>query len=113
MRRILSSGILLFVFIPLQPRDALAVRPPERRPDAGGVLSQLGIAAFGGSGQTSIQAAAADASGNIYIAGTATSPDFPVKNAAQPVFGAAAHPARHGSRSHLDARGRPPDATVT
>lgn len=113
MRRILSSGILLFVFIPLQPRDALAVRPPERRPDAGGVLSQLGIAAFGGSGQTSIQAAAADASGNIYIAGTATSPDFPVKNAAQPVFGAARILRTTDLGVTWTRVGSPPDATVT
>jgi uncharacterized protein (TIGR03437 family) len=55
--------------------------------DPGGVLRQFTVAAFGGSGQTSIQAAATDAFGNVYIAGTTGAPDFPVRNAAQPVFG--------------------------
>src|SRR5580698_4061212 len=54
--------------------------------DAGGVLRKLSIAAFGGSGQTSIQALVTDSSGNIFVAGTTSSPDFPVKNAAQPVL---------------------------
>jgi hypothetical protein len=51
------------------------------------VLGGLSIASFGGSGQNSIQASAADSSGNIYLAGTTSSPDFPVKNAVQPSFG--------------------------
>lgn len=55
--------------------------------DAGGVLRRLTIAAFGGPGQTSIQALATDSSGNILVAGTTNSPDFPAKNAAQPVLG--------------------------
>jgi uncharacterized protein (TIGR03437 family) len=54
--------------------------------DAGGVLRKLSIAAFGGSGQTSIQALVTDSRGNIFVAGTTSSPDFPVKNAAQPVL---------------------------
>lgn len=50
-------------------------------------MRQFTIASFGGAGQTSIQATAADAFGNIYVAGTTSAPDFPVKNAAQPKFG--------------------------
>ena len=42
-------------------------------PDPGGVLNQLTVASFGGSGQSSIQAIATDASGNVYVAGTTTS----------------------------------------
>jgi Beta-propeller repeat len=61
--------------------------PVPATSDAGGVLSGLTIASFTGSGQTSIQAVATDSSGNIYVTGTTSSTDFPVKNAAQPVFG--------------------------
>jgi photosystem II stability/assembly factor-like uncharacterized protein len=51
------------------------------------VLNQLTVASFGGSGRTSIQAIATDASGNVYVAGTTSSPDLPVMNAAQPQMG--------------------------
>jgi hypothetical protein len=37
----------------------------------------------------SIQALASDAQGNLFAAGTTSSPDFPVRNAAQPVLGSA------------------------
>ena len=63
-----------------------AQRPPAHR-DTAGVLGGLSIASFTGTNQDSIQAAATDASGNIYVAGTTSSPQFPVKNAEQPVFG--------------------------
>ena len=56
------------------------------QPDAGGVLRKLSIASLGGSGQTSIQALATDSIGNILVAGTTNAPDFPVKNASQPVL---------------------------
>src|SRR5713226_9086243 len=39
-----------------------------------------------GSGTNSIADLATDADGNLYIAGTTTSPDLPVKNAAQAEF---------------------------
>jgi uncharacterized protein (TIGR03437 family) len=55
--------------------------------DPGGVLKRLSIAAFPGSGQNVIQALATDTTGNIYIAGTTGSPDFPIHNAAQAQFG--------------------------
>jgi hypothetical protein len=35
------------------------------------------LVSFAGSGQESIQAMVADSQGNIYVAGTTTSPDFP------------------------------------
>ena len=50
-------------------------------------MGQLTLAAFGGSGQTTIQALATDAAGNVYVTGSTSAPDFPVKNAAQPLFG--------------------------
>jgi hypothetical protein len=52
-----------------------------------GVLSELTIANFSSSGQTTIQAIATDPSGNLYVAGSTNSFNFPVKNAAQPVIG--------------------------
>jgi uncharacterized protein (TIGR03437 family) len=75
---------LLFLF----SLNALADRPPARS-DPGGVLPQLNFAAFAASGQTSIQATAVDAGGNVYVTGTTTSANFPTKNAAQPNFGEA------------------------
>jgi photosystem II stability/assembly factor-like uncharacterized protein len=45
------------------------------------------VVSFAGSGQETIQAMTADASGNIYVAGTTSSPDFPVQNAAQAQIG--------------------------
>jgi photosystem II stability/assembly factor-like uncharacterized protein len=56
-------------------------------PDPGGVLNQLTVASFAGSGRSSIQAIATDASGNVYVAGTTSSLDLPVMNAAQPQMG--------------------------
>ena len=53
---------------------------------AGGALQHLAIASFAGSGQNSIQALATDSLGNLYVAGTTTSPDLPVKSAWQPDF---------------------------
>jgi uncharacterized protein (TIGR03437 family) len=50
------------------------------------VLRRLSIASFLGSGQNSIQAIATDSGGSLYVAGTTSSPDLPVKNAAQPAF---------------------------
>jgi uncharacterized protein (TIGR03437 family) len=57
--------------------------------DAGGVLAGLTVASFSGSGVNTIQAVATDASGNYYVAGSTSSFDFGVKNAAQPVIGEA------------------------
>lgn len=48
------------------------------------------LVSFAGSGQESIEAMVADAQGNIYIAGTTTSPDFPVVAAWQPQIGESA-----------------------
>lgn len=49
----------------------------------GGVLQQLTLANLGGAGQTTIQALQRDAAGNIYVAGTTGSLNFPVKHAAR------------------------------
>ena len=54
---------------------------------AGGVLNELSVAAF--TGQNTIQAIATDSQGNIYVTGTASSANLPVKNAAQLSFGEA------------------------
>ncbi len=45
------------------------------------------IASFAGSGTDSIQAMATDSAGNLYVAGTTSSLDFPVKAAWQPHMG--------------------------
>ena len=68
---------------------AFAERHPVllEKPDPGGVLRQFTIASFAATGQTSIQATAADGFGNLYVTGTTNAFDFPVKNAAQPNFG--------------------------
>ena len=55
--------------------------------DPAGVLGKWAIARFAGSGADSIQAMSSDAAGNVYIAGTTSSPDLPMKNAMQPVIG--------------------------
>ena len=78
--RILLS-ILVFASAALQAQPAFS--------DPGGVLHQLTVARFGGSGTQSIQALTSDAAGNVYVAGTTSSFDFPTKNAEQPVMGEA------------------------
>jgi len=57
--------------------------------DPAGPLANLAIARFVGSGNDSIQAMTSDAAGNLYIAGTTSSPDLPMKNAMQPAIGEA------------------------
>src|SRR5580658_9661952 len=84
VRRSCFAVILLFTLDFAGAGQGIAA-PPEDA-GAGGALRQLSIAGFGGSGQTSIQALATDSSGNILVAGTTNSPDFPAKNAAQPVL---------------------------
>jgi len=55
--------------------------------EAGGVLNKFVISQFPGSGRSSIQAIATDIDGNIYVAGTTSSPDLPLTNATQPQLG--------------------------
>jgi hypothetical protein len=86
MRRALPHAMLLFALIFLPIPYGVAARRPAHT-DPGDVLAQLNFASFSGSGQNSIQAIAKDSSGNIFVAGTTTSPDLPVKNAAQLNFG--------------------------
>lgn len=86
MPRPFSAAILLVLLCLLSPAAGRRHPQPES-PDPGGVLRQLTIASLDGSGQNSIQAMATDANGNIYVAGTTDSADFPVENAEQPNFG--------------------------
>ena len=51
------------------------------------VFEGFSVAGFHGMLQDSVQNMATDADGNIYVSGTTWSPDFPVKNAAQPRMG--------------------------
>ena len=79
MRSVISLAILTFsVAIP---------HAQNGNSDPGGVLSQLTVARFTASGAQTIQAMAADANGNVYVAGTTSSPDLPTKNAARPIMG--------------------------
>jgi hypothetical protein len=80
----LSSPVVILCFA-LTPAG-FSARPPAFD-DTDGVLRGLNLASFTGTNQDSIQAAATDSSGDIYVAGTTYSSRFPVKNAAQPAFG--------------------------
>ncbi|MFN7936520.1 MAG: SBBP repeat-containing protein [Bryobacteraceae bacterium] len=53
----------------------------------GDVFERLVVRGLTGSGGDEIGALAADGRGNSYIAGSTTSPDFPIRNAAQTVMG--------------------------
>src|ERR1700722_1106550 len=88
MLRLCRTAIAYCLFNMLLAHPELAAQ--EKRPsNPAGVLSELTIATFTGSGQNTIQAVATDGSGNLYVTGSPTSFDFPVKNAAQPVIGEA------------------------
>ena len=67
----------------------LSAAPPAGPHDAGGVLKGLSIASFSGSGQNTIQAVATGPGGDLYVAGSTSSMNFPVVNAAQPTIGEA------------------------
>ncbi len=82
MRLSPAAAILCFALTPA----GFAARPPSIN-DTDSVLRGLNLASFTGTSQDSIQAAATDSSGNIYVAGTTYSSQFPVQNAAQPAFG--------------------------
>lgn len=98
----------LFVFILLLTLDFARA---QQHPEAGGVLRKFSIASFGGSGQSSIQALATDSNGNILVAGTTNAPDFPVKNAAQPVLGDATILRTSDLGTTWTRVGRPPGVT--
>ena len=57
------------------------------RPDPAGLLQDLAVQRFMGSGTDSITAMRTDSAGYLYVAGYTTSPDLPVKNAFQPALG--------------------------
>jgi hypothetical protein len=68
------------------PFTAVCADPPGSS-GAGGVLNQLAIAQFPGSGRNSVEAIATGADGNIYVAGTTSSLELPVTNATQSQLG--------------------------
>ena len=112
MSRCAPAAILCLVLSFSRTPAAFAQRPPVRR-DTGGVLGGLSIASFTGTNQDSIQAVATDASGNIYVAGTTSSAQFPVKNAEQPAFGDARILRTNNLGATWTASGNPPaDVTV-
>src|SRR5258708_3427400 len=73
------------IFIVLSPLMLLDAQTAGS--DPAGMLGQFAVTRLGGSGSESIQAMTSDAAGNMYIAGSSSSPDFPVKHAAQPAIG--------------------------
>lgn len=81
----LRSTLVSILFYSQLP--SLIAADPVPLHDTHGVLSGLRVASFNGSSQDSIQAVATDAVGNIYVAGTTYSPQFPTKNAVQSTFG--------------------------
>src|ERR1700722_16651167 len=88
MLRLSRTVIAYCLFNILLARPELAAQE-KRSLNPAGVLSELTFGTFTGSGQNTIQAVATDPSGNVYVTGTTSSFDFPVKNAAQPVIGEA------------------------
>jgi photosystem II stability/assembly factor-like uncharacterized protein len=86
--RLSFFAVSLLLTLDFARAQGIAARPPVHS-DTGGVLRRLSIASFGGVGRTSIQALTTDSSGSIFVAGTTSAADFPVKNAAQPVLGEA------------------------
>ena len=76
------------------------------------ISAQDRLASFGGSGSTTIQATATDSAGNIYVAGTTSSSDFPVRNAAQAEFGDALI-MRSSDRGATWTKAGTPDRAVT
>jgi photosystem II stability/assembly factor-like uncharacterized protein len=112
MSRCAPAAILCLILGFSRTHAVFAQRPPARR-DTAGVLGGLSIASFTGTNQDSIRAVATDASGNIYVAGTTFSPQFPVKNAEQPVFGDARILRTNNLGATWTASGYPPaDVTV-
>jgi hypothetical protein len=80
-----AAAILLLGLAPPRGMHGQELKP--RAPlDTDGLLRRLTVASFGGSGTNSIQALATDAEGNVLVAGTTSSPNFPAKNAFQPTF---------------------------
>src|SRR5580658_3463987 len=88
MLRLSRTAISYCLFNTFLARPEL-VAQEKRSSNPAGVLSELTIATFTGSGQTTIQAVATDPSGNLYVTGSTSSFNFPVKKAAQPVIGEA------------------------
>ena len=80
----LLSSLVLWMLLP-RAGCAQAVEPEIR--NRHGATRAPAIASF--PGPNTIQALAVDPSGNIFVAGTTGSPDFPVLNAAQPAMGEA------------------------
>ncbi len=81
MKLLICLSLLAFPLAPLSGQTSSF--------DPAGVLSGLTVARFSTSGALSIQSMTSDAAGNIYVAGTTSALDFPVKNAAQPAIGEA------------------------
>src|ERR1700761_7276340 len=70
-----------------QERTPNSAAARSGHPDFAAVLNSITRASFPGTSQDAIQATAADAAGNVYVAGTTYSAQFPVRNAQQRAFG--------------------------
>jgi hypothetical protein len=65
-----AQGVVYSFFLAVFSTAAVAARhpAPTGQPEAGGILRQFTVASFAATGETSIQATAVDAFGNIFVA---------------------------------------------
>jgi hypothetical protein len=79
-------SIALRAFVLISIALLAAGSAPPRPSATAGVFDEPTVFSLRGSGVDSIEDLATDAEGNLYIVGVTTSPDLPMKNAAQPAL---------------------------
>jgi uncharacterized protein (TIGR03437 family) len=86
MRSTLVPALAIVALIGIAQAQIPPARPHRPSESFESAIKGLTLASFGGSSQDSIAAAAVDSNGDIYVAGTTYSANFPVRNAEQPAF---------------------------
>jgi uncharacterized protein (TIGR03437 family) len=86
MRSTLYSALAIVALTGIAQAQISPARPRRPSESFESAIKKLTLASFGGSSQDSIAAAAVDSNGDIYVAGTTYSANFPVRNAEQPSF---------------------------